>query len=43
MLIRSHMEELKDHTHKVLYEKYRSDKLVAMGVTQDYSVFKEVK
>ena len=27
MLIRSHMEELKDHTHKVIYEKYRSDKL----------------
>lgn len=42
MLIRSHMEELKDHTHKVIYEKYRSDKLIAMGVTQDYSVFKEV-
>ncbi|PWN24359.1 putative cell division control protein CDC3 [Jaminaea rosea] len=42
MLIRSHMEELKEHTHNVLYEKYRSEKLVAMGVTQDHSVFKEV-
>ncbi|CAO1634902.1 unnamed protein product [Sympodiomycopsis kandeliae] len=42
MLIRSHMEELREHTHKVLYEKYRSAKLVSMGVTQDYSVFKEV-
>lgn len=43
MLIRTHMEELKEHTHDVLYEKYRSEKLVAMGVTQDHSVFKEVK
>ncbi|CAO1615274.1 unnamed protein product [Jaminaea pallidilutea] len=42
MLIRSHMEELKEHTHNVLYEKYRSDKLTAMGVTQDHTVFKEV-
>lgn len=42
MLIRSHMEELKEHTHNVLYEKYRSEKLAAMGVTQDQSVFKEV-
>ncbi|PWN92870.1 putative cell division control protein CDC3 [Acaromyces ingoldii] len=42
MLIRSHMEELKEHTHEVLYEKYRSEKLVGMGVTQDHSVFKEV-
>ena len=42
MLIRTHMEELKEHTHAVLYEKYRSEKLVAMGVTQDHSVFKEV-
>ncbi|PWN96120.1 putative cell division control protein CDC3 [Tilletiopsis washingtonensis] len=42
MLIRSHMEELKEHTHDALYEKYRSEKLVAMGVTQDQSVFKEV-
>ncbi|CEH17779.1 probable cell division control protein cdc3 [Ceraceosorus bombacis] len=42
MLIRSHMEELKEHTHTTLYEKYRSEKLVGMGVTQDHSVFKEV-
>jgi len=42
MLIRTHMEELKEHTHKTLYEKYRSGKLVGMGVTQDMSVFKEV-
>lgn len=42
MLIRSHMEELKEHTHNNLYEKYRSEKLIGMGVTQDHSVFKEV-
>ena len=42
MLIRTHMEELKEHTNNVLYENYRSDKLTQMGVTQDPSVFKEV-
>jgi len=42
MLIRTHMEELKEHTNNVLYENYRSDKLTAMGVAQDATVFKEV-
>lgn len=42
MLIRTHMEELKEHTNNVLYENYRSEKLTAMGVAQDHSVFKEV-
>ncbi|GBF62242.1 cell division control protein [Trichophyton mentagrophytes] len=42
MLIRTHMEELKEHTNNTLYENYRSDKLTQMGVTQDPSVFKEV-
>jgi septin 7 len=42
MLIRTHMEELKEHTNNVLYENYRSEKLLNMGVTQDHSVFKEV-
>ncbi|KAL3712639.1 Cell division control protein 3 [Talaromyces marneffei ATCC 18224] len=42
MLIRTHMEELKEHTNNVLYENYRSDKLTQMGVAQDPSVFKEV-
>ncbi|KAF2401864.1 cell division control protein 3/GTP binding protein [Trichodelitschia bisporula] len=42
MLIRTHMEELKENTNNVLYENYRSDKLTAMGVAQDPSVFKEV-
>lgn len=43
MLIRTHMEELKEHTNGSLYEKYRSEKLLGMGVTQDHTVFKEVK
>ncbi|KFA69739.1 hypothetical protein S40285_09095 [Stachybotrys chlorohalonatus IBT 40285] len=42
MLIRTHMEELKEHTNNNLYENYRTDKLIAMGVSQDPSVFKEV-
>lgn len=42
MLIRTHMEELKEHTNNSLYENYRSDKLIGMGVSQDPSVFKEV-
>ena len=42
MLIRTHMEELKENTNNVLYENYRSEKLIAMGVNQDPSVFKEV-
>ncbi|KAK9776633.1 putative Septin-domain-containing protein [Seiridium cardinale] len=42
MLIRTHMEELKEHTNNALYENYRTDKLTAMGVAQDPSVFKEV-
>lgn len=43
MLIRTHMEELKEHTTTALYEQYRSSKLLGMGVTQDHTVFKEVK
>ncbi|KAK6197758.1 hypothetical protein LQW54_010596 [Pestalotiopsis sp. IQ-011] len=42
MLIRTHMEELKEATNNALYENYRTDKLTAMGVAQDPSVFKEV-
>lgn len=41
MIIRTHMEELKESTN-ILYENYRSEKLLAMGVQQDASVFKEV-
>lgn len=43
MLVRTHMEELREHTNDVLYENYRTDKLRAMGVAQDESVFKETK
>ena len=42
MLIRTHMEDLKEHTNNYLYENYRSDKLTSMGVQQDSSVFKEI-
>ncbi|KAI8052896.1 Septin-domain-containing protein [Syncephalis plumigaleata] len=42
MLIRTHMEELKQHTADVLYENYRTGKLQSMGITQDPSVFQEV-
>jgi septin 7 len=42
MIIRTHMEELKEHTNNTLYENYRSEKLMHMGVAQDPSVFKEV-
>jgi septin 7 len=43
MLIRTNMEELREHTNDVLYENWRSEKLTSMGVVQDPSVFKEVK
>jgi septin family protein len=43
MLIRTHMEELREHTNDVLYERYRSEKLLTMGVAQDQSVFREIK
>ncbi|KAG0687828.1 hypothetical protein C6P40_001832 [Pichia californica] len=41
LLIRNFMEELKDLTSKILYENYRSNKLIKMGINQDDSVFKE--
>ena len=43
MLIRTYMEELREHTNGTLYENWRSEKLTAMGVAQDSSVFKEIK
>lgn len=42
MLIRTHMEELKQYTADTLYENYRTAKLQSMGITQDPSVFQEV-
>lgn len=43
MLVRTHMEELREHTNDVLYEDYRTEKLRGMGVNQDESVFRETK
>lgn len=43
MLVRTHMEELREHTNDTLYENYRTEKLRGMGVSQDESVFKETK
>lgn len=43
MLVRTYMEELREHTNDVLYENYRSEKLLGLGVTQDHSVFREIK
>lgn len=42
-MLRTHMEELKEYTSDILYENYRTEKLTAMGIQQDPSVFKEVK
>lgn len=41
LLIRNFMEELKETTGKNLYEKYREQKLVKLGIKQDNTVFKE--
>lgn len=43
MLVRTYMEELREHTNTYLYENWRSEKLLNMGMPQDSSVFKEVK
>jgi septin 7 len=43
MLIRTYMEELREYTNDVLYENWRTEKLLSMGVAQDSSVFKEIK
>lgn len=41
LLIRNNLEELKETTAEVLYENYRSEKLIKMGIEQDNTVFKE--
>ncbi len=41
MLVRTHMEELKEQTNS-LYEDYRGEKLLRMGINQDPTVFKEI-
>ncbi|KAH9937197.1 septin AspB [Fomitopsis serialis] len=42
MLVRTYMEELREYTNDVLYENWRTEKLLTMGVIQDSSVFKEI-
>ncbi|CAL9731019.1 cell division control protein 3 [Monosporozyma unispora] len=41
LLIRQYLEELREKTNNVLYENYRSNKLIGLGIKQDNSVFKE--
>ncbi|CEP24318.1 CDC3 [Cyberlindnera jadinii] len=41
LVIRNFMEELREKTSNVLYENYRSEKLLRLGITQDDSVFRE--
>lgn len=42
LLIRHHLEALRERTANELYEDYRTEKLESMGVQQDHSVFREV-
>ncbi|KAF5385510.1 hypothetical protein D9757_005365 [Collybiopsis confluens] len=42
MLVRTNMEELREYTNDVLYENWRTEKLLGMGVAQDSTVFKEI-
>ena len=41
LLIKHYLEELRERTSKVLYERYRSAKLISLGIKQDNSVFRE--
>lgn len=41
LLLRDYLEELRETTAKILYENYRTEKLTAMGIEQDDSVFRE--
>lgn len=42
LLIRSHLEELREKTSNILYENYRTEKLSQQGFQQDPSVFREI-
>ncbi|KAJ7690064.1 Septin-domain-containing protein [Mycena rosella] len=42
MLVRTNLEDLRTHTNQVLYEHWRTERLLSMGVTQDPSVFQEI-
>ena len=41
LLVRNFMEELRETTGNILYERYRTQKLLRMGIEQDDYVFKE--
>ncbi|KAK7032759.1 Septin-type G domain-containing protein [Favolaschia claudopus] len=41
MLVRTNLEDLREYTNEVLFERWRTEKLLAMGYTQDASVFAE--
>ncbi|CCC69565.1 hypothetical protein NCAS_0C05750 [Naumovozyma castellii] len=41
LLIKNYLEELRERTNNELYENYRSNKLIKLGIKQDNSVFKE--
>ncbi|KAJ7671478.1 Septin [Mycena polygramma] len=42
MLIHTNMEELREHTNDVLFETWRTERLLSMGITQDPTVFEEI-
>lgn len=42
ILVCTHLEELCDKTANILYENYRRDKLIELGIVQDSTVFREV-
>ncbi|PRT52484.1 Cell division control protein 3 [Wickerhamiella sorbophila] len=42
LLVRSHLEDLREHTANALYENYRTQKMLSMGIQQDSTVFREV-
>jgi septin 7 len=37
------MEELREHTNDVLFESWRTERLLAMGFTQDPTAFEEIR
>ncbi|CDR39019.1 CYFA0S02e10792g1_1 [Cyberlindnera fabianii] len=41
LLVRNFLEELREKTANVLYETYRSEKLLKLGIVQDENVFRE--
>lgn len=42
LLVRSNLEDLRERTADTLYENYRTEKMLSMGIQQDPSVFREV-